>query len=136
MIFWRPDMAMPMIKQLFAILPVHKISIQVCSITLSVWIGKFHKILHPSFSSTESGTCSYQLSSHSRWGFLGSSQWIFFATLSCLFPTLSWWYWFFPKLGQGLMMCVTPSTFLLENLKSGFSLVLSILYSTKLVRMI
>ena len=92
MIFWRPDMAMPMIKQLFAILPVHKISIQVCSITLSVWIGKFHKILHPSFSSTESGTCSYQLSSHSRWGFLGSSQWIFFATLSCLFPTLSWWY--------------------------------------------
>ena len=101
---------MSSIKQLFASLLMHAISGRLSSITLSVLIGKSHKILHPSFSSTESGTCSYRLSLNSRWNFLHSSQWIFFATLSCLFL-----YWFFSRLGQALMMCVTLSTFLLQS---------------------
>ena len=126
--FWSPGIAMSMIKQLFGILSMDTISGRLCSITLSVWIGKSHKILRPSLSSTESGTCSYYLSLHSKWNFLGSSQWISFATLSCLFR-----YWFFPRLGQALMMCVTLSTSSLQNLQSGVSLVLSILYFTELV---
>ena len=52
---------------------------------------------------------------------------IFFATLSCLFQ-----YWFFARLGQGLM-CVTLPTFSLQSLQHGVSLVLSVLYFTKLV---
>ena len=82
MIYWSP-MVMSMIKQTFAILLVHTISDRLCSITLSVWIGKSHKILHLSFSSFESET--YHLSLHSSWNFLHSSHWIFFANLSCLF---------------------------------------------------
>ena len=107
---------------------MHTISGRLCSITLSVWLGKSHKILHPSFSSTESGTCSYHFSLHSRWNFLHSSQWAFFGTLSCLFL-----YWFFARLGQGLMMCVTLSIFLLQSLQRGISLVLSMLLFTELV---
>ena len=60
----------------------------VCWITLLVWIGKSHKILHPLFSSTKSGTCSCHLSIYSRWNVLHSSQWIFFATWSCFFLVL------------------------------------------------
>ena len=91
-IFWSHGMAMSMIKQLFAILSMHTISDCLCSITLSVWIEKSRKILHSSFSSTESETCSYHLLLHSRWNFSHSSQMIFFATLSCLFR-----YQFFAK---------------------------------------
>ena len=128
MIFWSPGLMMSMIKQLFATLSMHTISGCLCSTTLSVWIGKSHKILHLSISSTESGTCLYHLSLHSRWNLLYRSQWVFFATLSCLF-----WYWFFPGLGQALMMCVTVSTFSLQSRQRGVSLVLSILYFTELV---
>ena len=99
MIFWFSGMAMSMIKQLFAILSMHKISGCLCSISLSFWIGKSHKILHTSFSNTKSGSCLYYLSLHSRWNFLYSSQLIVFATLSSLFP-----YRFFARLGQALMM--------------------------------
>ena len=104
MMFWSHGMAMSMIKQLFAILSMHTILDHLCSITLSSWIEKSHKILHHSFSSTELGTCSYHLSLHSRWNFLHISQLIFFATLSQLFQ-----YWFFARLGKALMMCVTLS---------------------------
>ena len=128
MIFWSPGMAMSMIKQLFAILSMNTISGRLCSITLSVWIEKFHKVLNPPFSSTESGTCSYHLSLHSKRNFLHSSQWFFFATFSCFFR-----YWLFARLGQVLMMCVILSTFLLESLQRWVSLVLSILYFTELV---
>ena len=76
----------------------------------------------------ESGKCSYHLSLHFRWNFLHSNHWIFFATLSCLFR-----YWFFARLGQALMMCVTLSTFSLQSLQRGVSLVLSMLYLTELV---
>ena len=107
---------------------MHTISGHQCSITLSVWVGKFLKISHSSFSSTELGTCSYHLSLYSWWNFFRSSQWIFFATLSYLF-----WYWFFAGLGQVLMMCVILSTFLLQSLQRGVSLVLSMLYFTELV---
>ena len=124
MIFWSPGTATSMIKQLFTILSMHTIWDRLCSITVSDWIGKSHKILHPSFSSTESGTCSYHLSLHSRWNFVDSSQW----TLSCLFR-----YWFFARLGQALMMCVTLSTFSLQSLQCAVSLVLSMLYFTELV---
>ena len=103
MMLWSPGIAMSIMKQLFAILLMHTISGHLCSITSSVWVGKSAKILHPSFSSIESGTCSYHLSLHCRWNLLPSSQWIFFATLSCLFR-----YWFFARLGQVLMMCVIP----------------------------
>ena len=106
MIFRSPGMAMPMIKQLFAVLLMHTISGCLCSISLSVWIGKSHKILHSSFSSTESGRCSYHLSLHSKRNFLNSSHWNFFATLSCLFR-----YWFFAILGKALMMCDTFNIF-------------------------
>ena len=85
MIFWSSGMAMSMIKQLFVILSLHTISGRLFSITLSVWIRKSHKVLHPSLSSTKSGTCSYHLSLHSRWNFL---------CRSCLFR-----YWFFTRLG-------------------------------------
>ena len=79
-----------------------------------------HKILHSSFSSTESGTCSYHFSLHSRWNLFHSSQCIFFATSSCLF-----WYWFF-------WYC-NISTFSLQSLQCGVSLVLLMLYFTELV---
>ena len=128
MIFWSSGIAMSMIKQLFAILLIDTISGCLCSITLSVWMGKSHKTLHPSFSSTESGTYSHDLSLHSRWNFLHSSQWIFIATLSCLFR-----YWFFARLGQALMMCVILSAFSLQSLQHGISLVFSMLYFTELV---
>ena len=39
-IFWSSGIAMSMIKQLFAILLMHTTSGRLCSITLSVWIGK------------------------------------------------------------------------------------------------
>ena len=76
-------MAMSMIKQRFTISSMHTISGRLFSITL--FGQENHKILHPSFSSTESGTCSYHLPLHSRWNFQHSSQQIFFAILSCLF---------------------------------------------------
>ena len=66
---------------------------------------------------------------HSRWNFCHFSQWIFFATLSCIFR-----YWFFARLGKALIICVTLSIFSLQSLQSGVSLVLLILYFTKLVR--
>ena len=113
-----------MIKQLVAVLSMHAISDRLCSIVLSVWIGKPHKVLHISFSSTESGTSPYHLPFHSRWKFLNSSQWIFFATLPCLHHA---------KLGQVLMFCATLSTCWLQNQQSGVSLVLSMLYFTELV---
>ena len=127
-IFWSPGMAMSLIKQLFAILLMHTISSCLCLIILSFCIGKSHKILDLLFSSTVSETCSYHLSLHSRQDFLHRSQSIFFATLSCFFQ-----YWFFARLGQALMMCMTPSTFSLRSLQHGVSLVLSMLYLSKLV---
>ena len=49
---------------------------------------KIPQDLHLSFSSFESGTWSYYFWLNSRWYFLHSSQWIFFATLLCLFLIL------------------------------------------------
>ena len=88
----------------------------------------YRVILHLSFSSTESGKCSYHLSLHSRWNFLHSSKWISFAILSYLFQ-----YWFFARLGQTLMIFVTLSTFSLQSLLHGVSLVLSMLYFIEFV---
>ena len=52
----------------------------------------------------------------------------FLATLSRLFQ-----YCFFGRLGQMLMICVKISTFPLQSLQSGVSMVLSMLYFTELV---
>ena len=64
MIFWSPHIAMLIIKQLFASLYMHTISSCLCSITLSVWIGKFHNILHFRALNQEHiyTTCLYHLS--------------------------------------------------------------------------
>ena len=105
MISWSPGMTMSMIKQRLTILSMHAIPGRLCSITWLVWIGKSHKILHLSSSSTESVICSYHLSLRSKWNFLHSRQWIFFATLSWVFR-----YWFLATLRKALL-CETLSTF-------------------------
>ena len=69
MIFWSPGVVMSMIKQLFAVLSMHTISGR---LTLSVCTGKSHKILHPSFSNTESGAYSCHLSLRFRWNLVAN----------------------------------------------------------------
>ena len=46
MIFWSLSMALSMIKEFSSIFSIHTVSGRLCSITLSVWIGKSHKIYY------------------------------------------------------------------------------------------
>ena len=131
MIFWSPGITMSIIKHLFTTFSLHTILGRLCSIILSAWIWKFNRVWDPSFSSTESGTCSYHLLLHSRWNFLYSSQWIFFATLSRLLR-----YWFYARLGQSLMIWVTLPIFPLKSLQSWLWLVLSTLYFTEFLQLV
>ena len=87
-VFWSPGMAISLIKQLFAILLMHTILGRLCSITLSVWIGKTHKILHPSFSSTESWNMFISFVITFQVGLFAWQLVDLFATLSDLFRYL------------------------------------------------